>query len=84
MAKKNSGRMPSSAVTTSISSTLCTELRLSSSAPAGGAAIMVRPWSIWLRPATRVSCSCGTISEVEACIAGSWKACMVARSSVIA
>ena len=36
------------------------------SAPSGAATMMVPPCSIWLSPATRASCSGGTISDVEA------------------
>ena len=37
-----------------------------SSAPIGGAMMIMPPCSIWLSPATRASCSGGTISDVEA------------------
>jgi len=41
------------------------------------------PFMVWLRPATRVRCFSGTMSEVEACMAGQWKLPPTARTSMI-
>ena len=39
------------------------------SAPSGAPKMLSSPFRVWFMPATRVNCSLGTISEVEACIA---------------
>ncbi len=58
--------------------------RLSSSAPSGGAKMEIRPLRVWLNPARRVRKSFGTISEVEAVMAGLWKAPPSERTSMAA
>ena len=39
-------------------------------APRGGVTMLRIPYNVWFIPPTRVSWSLGTISDVEACIAG--------------
>jgi len=56
--------------------------RAMSSAASGGAAMFIAPCSIWLRPATRDRCTLGTMSDVEACIAGQWRLLPSARMNM--
>jgi len=51
-------------------------------APRGGASIAARPMRAWFSPATLESLSSGTMSEVEACMAGHWKAPPVALMNI--
>jgi hypothetical protein len=46
--------------------------------------IPAAPHSAWFKPATRDRCFSGTISGVEACIAGQWKAPPAARTNITA
>ena len=71
------------AVTTSMPMMACMGMKLSSSAPSGGEMILITPCSVWFSPATRDSCSLGTMSEVEACMAGQWKVPAMDRSSIM-
>ena len=50
-----------------------------SNAPRGGPATKRRPNMVWLKPLTRLSWSSGAISEVEASMAGWWKALPMER-----
>ncbi len=52
-----------------------------STAPRGGAAMEAMPLTDSLRPLTRARWAWGTISEVEACMAGQWKPESMERSS---
>ena len=62
--------MAIAAVPTSISMMPYSGITASSSAPSGGPAMLITPFSVWFSPATRDSCSLGTINDVEACMAG--------------
>ena len=74
MAISSSGNTASAAVPTSIASTPCIGSASIANAPSGGPTMLTTPCSVWLKPETRAKCSLGTISEVEACIAGQWNA----------
>ena len=76
--------MATAAVTTSIARMPCMGRPSSRSAPRGGETMFMAPCNVWLRPATRARCFSGTMSEVEACIAGQWNPPAVARMNMIA
>lgn len=59
---------------TSNSRMLPIEVRLISSAPRAGPAMLDSEAMIWLTPAMRVSCDAGASSGTDACMAGMWKA----------
>jgi hypothetical protein len=67
---KNNGMTASTAVPMSIASTSSVGSRLMSSAPSGGAKMLMIPCSVWFIPAMRARCLSGTISEVEEVMAG--------------
>lgn len=66
--------MAKAAVSTSIAMMTCSGRRPSRNALNGGATTFTAPPMAWLSPATRGRCRSGTMSEVEACMAGQWKA----------
>jgi hypothetical protein len=75
--------MAKAAVITSMDATRCMGSAAIRSAPAGGAAILRTPDSVWFIPATRPSCSLGTIRVVDAFMDGPWKVPPRARTSMI-
>ncbi len=79
---KNSGAMASMAVPTSMARMPCMGRISSSKAPSGGAAMFAIPKRVWFNPAMRERCFSGTISVVEACIAGQWNAPPAERMSI--
>ena len=70
MCTRKSGPIANSAVPTSTNMTPYKGNNSISKAPKGGLMIFRAPFMVWFNPATRARCSLGTISEVEACIAG--------------
>lgn len=62
--------MAKAAVITSMPMIQCRGKMVIRKAPSGGVAMCMMPYRVWFMPATRGSCSSGTISEVEACMAG--------------
>ncbi len=80
---KSSGTTASSAVPTSMAITPVSGSTLSSSAPRGGEMMFMTPASVWLTPATRARCFSGTISEVDACMAGHWNAPTLERKNMM-
>ena len=83
MRTKSSGTTASIAVPTSSIMTPDSGISDMASAPSGGPTIFSAPFSVWFMPATRVRCCSGTISVVEACMAGHWKAPPSARMNMI-
>ena len=74
--------MANAAVATSMARMPCMGSTATNSAPNGGATIAPIPCSAWFSPATRDRCLSGTISEVEACIAGQWNAAQAERTNI--
>ena len=79
---KKSGRIATRAVPISMTRIPWTDINSNKTAPNGAETIFIPPCSIWLRPWTRARCSLGTISEVEACMAGQWKPPAVERMNI--
>jgi hypothetical protein len=70
------------AVATSIARIAESGTHASSRAARGGIETLAIPRSAWLVPATRARCRSGTMSVVEACMAGQWNAAPRARTNI--
>src|SRR5262245_19386620 len=77
-----SGTIANAAVTRSIAITAGIGIVATRSAPSGAETINAPPWSAWFSPWIRVRCSDGTMSVVEASIAGAWNAPQTARKAI--
>lgn len=82
MRTKSSDVQARAAPATSSSRMLPIEVRLISSAPRAGPAMLDSEAMIWFTPAMCVSCDCGASSGTEACMAGMWKAEPAERQAI--